>query len=369
MRRILLELVLVVMALVTCRGLMAVASSSSPVATLPPRPTNVPNPFQPQITVRKLFKEPDFIGTELGPVAVDGRGQVYIGNMNTSIIVLSPELEELRRFQGAQPFAMAINISQSLLYVGERYEAVISLYDLKGKRQGTFWSNPDGSIEAMALAPDDTLYVIWQSSRNNQAHYLTRLDTAGKEMFSRVYLPNTSQADGIHGITFDTDGNLYVSVNGFSKGGYNIAVWKLSPNGKPLFNDVSLVQNYYVTAPGPLVRLRDGRLVICDAETAWIWQADGRLLGSTHLDMPDGSPPSTGASVRRSAITLRSDGESIYYVELRNDKTLAIDVIEFPLPLLPTSTEMPHPTFTPITSVSTPTLAHTPSLYFDIRPR
>jgi hypothetical protein len=313
-------------------------------ATMLTRRTPLPPRYSIQGELVRLLEKTNFSMVGLGAMAVDADGSLYIGDGMSTVYVLAPDLTEQRQFKVQQPFALAMD-GKGMLYIGQRYQVNIGLYKRDGSFVRRFWFQSDATLDTLAVAPDDTLYVAWQTNNLPRAAYLSHLDAAGNLLYTREFAHPVGGGNVVHSITFEPKGNVNITVTGFGwTADDTLAEFvALTPLGDVIRGRPVFVINVPVKAPAVITRLKDGSLVMFSFLFVGWWDTDARIRQSVDIYPLRGGVPRSG-NARQAAVALRPDGESVFWAEMHASGEVQVSVIRFVDTLAPTPTVAPTAT-------------------------
>jgi hypothetical protein len=307
-------------------------------ATMLARRTPLPPRYSIQGVLARLLEKTNFSIVGLGAMAVDADGSLYIGDGMSTVYVLGPDLAEQRQFKVQQPFALALD-GKGALYIGQRYQVNIGLYKRDGSFVRRFWFQSDATLDTLTVAPDDTLYVAWQTNNLPRAAYLSHLDAAGNVLYTREFAHPVGSGNVVHSIAFELNGNLNITVSGFGwTANDSLAEFvALTPLGDVIRGASVFGTNVPMKAPAVITRLKDGSLVMfSDLFVAW-WDTDARIRQSVDINpLRYGAP--RGGNARQAAVVLRPDGESVFWAEIRASGEVQVSIVRFVDTLAPTPT-------------------------------
>lgn len=349
-----LAVLLALIALVAARPAPTAARSAQDAT---PTPTRTPNPratiwtpapqhYTLRVGAKVRITDLDFRSPGFGPMAVAADGSLFVGDANQTVVVLSPDLVEQRRFVATQPYALAMTGDDQLL-IGQRYAARIDLYSRAGQELRLFWrEGQQAQLETLTIAPDESVYVVWQRLNPPGMTFLTHLDPAGSVLFTRELGRPRATSDTVHGIAIEPGGQIDITLSGYDfSDPFRMAYLVFTPLGDPIMRRSPLVFMREPFAPAPLVRLANGELVMFTTEFITWWDAKDQFRAQIYSnDMRGGVPPPEVA--RRSAVAARPDDRSVFAAEVRETGELEIAIIELIDLFAPTATPTPEPTIT-----------------------
>lgn len=289
----------------------------------------------------RIIENADLRVIGLGAVAFGPDGLLYVGDGSGSVRVYGTEFEEVRRFNAPQPFALAFN-HEGQLYVAQRNALNIDLYDRGGARLDSFWRSESGTFESFAVAPDGSLYVVWQTRFAPRTAYLARIDSRGNVLFNKALGAVEHTSDAVLSLTFDSTGEMTMVVTGFGKSPHGeLAVLLYDPQGNPIRTRRPILADTPLRAPGSALRLDDGSLVLLSEDFFGWFEPNGTLrAGTATYFLREGSAPFADL-YQRSAIALRPDRHSIVFADVRPDGQLFLRTVDLYDRLAPTLTPPP----------------------------
>lgn len=294
--------------------------TATPTATVPPTATPGIDP-----PVVRIVDGVRFGRNEIGGIAVDRTGRVYVGNMVDQVQVFSSDLEPIRSFGAPQPFVVTISRDDTVLYVGQRSPAAISLYTVEGVFQRTLWEQQNAELETFALDSDGNGYIIFKSLTRPFAVLIVKLDVQGNLVYIRTLTERSTQATGVYGITFDRDGTLLVGLSGLDDD--PVACWlvRLTPAGDWLRDrGPTFFFQYRLRPPLFPLKLSGGILVLYSLDGMGWWHPDGRLIIYRQMfellstNNPQADTQHSGAAA------LAPDGQTIVFVQIIEEYRYAI---------------------------------------------
>lgn len=303
--------------------------SDAPTRTPDPRATVwTPPPAPFFISVQRVIRSEAlrFGDLGIGGIATDRDGNLYIGDALRTVLVLAPDLSEVRRLEIVQPFALAFAPNGDLI-VGQRVQAALSRYTAQGEFISRLWEQSEALLDAFTIAPDGDFYILWTRTNPPAITYLTRLRANGQLVFTREFGRARQALDAVHGVVVTADGALGVLLTGYDfTDGINVAYVSLSAEGDFLLRRLSLPVLRAMQAPSALLRLPSGELVAHSANYIHWWSADGQLRAALFSDAARaGFPAPTFA--RRAALAAQPDGKMLYLVEILNDGDFGLSIL------------------------------------------
>ncbi|MBX3066200.1 MAG: hypothetical protein KF726_24690 [Anaerolineae bacterium] len=313
-------------AIVPSRAQSDDAPTPTPAATL--AATSTPQPLRFAEATRQIFSELDYGkdgSFELNSIGVDARDNIYVPYRENQIIVYTPDFREIRRFNIPQTVALAFTLNHDQLLLGLRVPPSIERYDTRGKKLGVLWATQNALIQALAVDPQNGIYVVYTSQNKPFPLFLTRLDANGNILYERTLREQTLLTDKVYGITFEPDGTVNIGVSGFGRQyPEQITLWRLSPEGDRLTDQQrSFFFFVSLTAPALPLRLDDGTLLLYSNEGLGWWRPDAQLITYYYGgDLFAGASPRTEG--KHAAITLGIDGKTLYFASILREGELLL---------------------------------------------
>lgn len=338
MRRTVQIAVFFVLSVAALSGLMAGAAWAQggtpfPTPRWTPRFTPTPGRYSLAAAQNTVLTGLTLTEIGVGGMALDDDGSLYVGDGYQTVVILAPDLTERARFTTQQPYALAFarlpSGTAGDLLIGQRNQATLTRYNRAGERLGVLWSQPEGRLETFAVAPDGTVYIVWQRITVPAVTALTRLDRDGNVLFNTPLGTPRADTDAVHGIAFAPDGSLNITLTGYDyTDPFRAAFVTYTAEGEIDRRRPVLPALRGLIAPALPARLPDGGLVVFSTEFITWYGADRTLLTQSFAnDFRAGGVP-INRYARRAMLTARPDGRSIVVAEVRNDGTLGVAVIQ-----------------------------------------
>jgi len=325
----LLSLALLSSLIALLNGVTYAQDAEDPTRTPDPRATYwTPPPAPFFISVERVVRLETltFGAFGIGSIATDSEGNLYLGDGLRTVLVLAPDLSEVRRLSVQQPFALAFNARGELI-VGQRVQATLRRYTAQGELIGQLWEQSESLLEAFTIAPNGDFYILWTRTNPPAITYLTRLSAEGQLIFSREFGRPRLPTDAVHGIVSAPNDELGVFVTGYDfSDGFTAVYVALNAEGDPLLRRLPLPTQDLLGAPTVPLRLPNGDLVAHSANYLHWWSAEGQLRAALSSDaMRAGFPKAELA--RRSALAVQPDGKTLYVAEVLNDGSLGLGIV------------------------------------------
>jgi len=338
MRRTALIAVFFALSLAALSGLMAGSAWAQGGTPLPtprwtPRFTPTPGRYSLVAARNTILRNLTLTEIGVGGMALDDDGSLYVGDGYQTVVILSPDLTERARFAVQQPYALAFarlpSGAAGDLLIGQRNQATLTRYSRTGERLGVLWSQPEGRLETFGIAPDGSVYIVWQRVTLPTVTALTRLDRNGNVMFNTPLGMPRADTDAVHGIAFAPDGSLNITLTGYDyTDPFRAAFVTYTADGQIDRKRPILPALRGLIAPALPARLPDGSLVVFSTEFVTWYGADSSLLTQSFAnDFRAGGVP-VNRFARRAMLAARPDGRSVIMAEVRNDGTLGIAIIQ-----------------------------------------
>jgi len=310
-------------------GAASAQAPDEPTRTPDPRATFwTPPPAPFFISVQRVIRSQALrIGDiGIGSIATDRDGNLYIGDSLQTVLVLAPDLSEVRRLRIVQPFALAFDADGDLI-VGQRVQAALSRYTAQGEFISRLWEQSEALLDAFTIAPDGDFYIVWTRTNPPAITYLTRLRADGQLIFTRALGRPRQATDAVQGIVAAFGDTLGVLLNGYDfASGINVVYVPLSAEGDFLLRRPPLPVVRAMQAPAAPLRLPNGELIVHSAEFIHWWSADGQLRAALFSDAARAGFPSPTLA-RRAALAAQPDGKTLYLAEVLNDGSLGLSIL------------------------------------------
>lgn len=325
---VLLGLLLLSSFITLLSGVTYAQDAEEPTRTPDPRATYwTPPPAPFFISVERVIRLETltFSAFGIGSMAVDSEGNLYLGDGLRTVLVLAPDLSEVRRLSIQQPFALAFN-QRGELIVGQRVQATLRRYTAQGELIDQLWEQSESLLEAFTIAPNGDFYILWTRTDPPAITYLTRLSAEGQLIFSREFGRPRLPTDAVHGIVTAPNDELGVFVTGYDFSDSFTAVYvALNAEGDLLLRRLPLPAQDLLGAPTVPLRLPNGDLVAHSANYLHWWSAEGQLRAALSSDAVRAGFPKAELA-RRSALAAQSNSETLYIAEVLNDNSLGLSV-------------------------------------------
>ncbi|MCS6869884.1 MAG: hypothetical protein NZ571_00325 [Anaerolineae bacterium] len=305
-------------------------TSDKPTRTPDPRATYwtpPPAPFVIRVQRVARLATLNFGALGIGSIATDSEGNLYLGDGLQTVLVLAPDLSEVRRLRALQPFALAFN-QRGELIIGQRVQATLRRYTTQGEFLGRLWEQPEALLDAFTIAPSGDFYILWTRVNPPIVTYLTRLSAEGQLIFTREFGRPRRSTDAVHGIIVTADNQLGVFLTGYDfSDSAHAAYVTLSAEGDLLLRRAPLPSLDRLQAPTVPLSLPNGEMVAHSTNYIHWWSAEKQLRAALFSDAARAGYPRAELA-RRSALAAQPDGRTLYVAEVLNDGSLGLSLVQ-----------------------------------------
>lgn len=264
---------IVLIALIGLTGLLILSGIEPSRAQPAPR-------FQFEVARSRFIQGLSIGAYPFGGMAVHPRGMIYLPDGLAAIRILNFDLEETGQFALDKAYSVAVSRAADRVYASARYPLQIRIFSPDGTPNGTFYSRDAAVLNVIAVSPDDTVYLAWQTLDNPSNHFLTAVDRDGKELFTESITGATSGDSFVHSITFtdDAEDPVVLAISGFSGDPNILRTRRLDRNGLPSPRRVAAYPRYALPAPGAGLHLRDNKLVLLSGYGLNFFDTNGQQI-------------------------------------------------------------------------------------------